>query len=272
MAASAATAVPTAIRFNIAFSYEFRSFNLPEQLSFIDHVGARGAVAGNKHPHFFVVRTVIVQATGGMAHEFAGFQPDFFRVLPRFGAFARVPRPLQHDAVPLVRVCVRPAHRVRRESVDRQVEAGLAGIAFEDDGLHAKLVPLGRIPLELVDVGSDELARWERAELRLTIGAWRRRLLRVERHSRGDQRNGRPRCRCRNLHGTPLSRDYIRAVKSQTPNPKPQIKTLLRVSASPRLVIQRWDLELGIWDLGFQSLNSCGLMTTLIAPSTLSLK
>jgi hypothetical protein len=29
--------------------------------------------------------------------------------------------------------------------------------------------------------------------------------------------------------------------KSQTPNPKPQIKKIWR----------RWDLELGIWDLGF---------------------
>src|SRR6185503_16209215 len=106
--------------------------------------------------------------------------------LPGFGAFARVPRPLQHDAVPLVRVRMWPAHRVRRKSVDRQVEPRLAGISLENGGLHAELVPLGRIPLELVDVEADELARWKRAELGLTIGARRRRLLRVQRHGRGD--------------------------------------------------------------------------------------
>src|SRR4030095_12607590 len=115
--------------------------------------------------------TVIVEAAGGMTHVLAGLQTDFFAVLPRLRTFARVPHPLQHDAVPLVGMRMRPAHRGRRGSVDRQRETGLAGIAFKDGGLHAKLVALGRIPLELVDVGADELTRRERTELRPTLCA-----------------------------------------------------------------------------------------------------
>src|SRR6185436_20962383 len=149
MAASAATAVPTAIRFNIAFSYaggpegpplrsgdtfdaggpegpSLRSastvlFDLAEQFALVEHVGAGRPITGNEHPHFFIMGAVVVQAARRMTHELAGFQTDFFAVLPGLGAFARVPRSPQHDAVPLVGVRVRAAHRVGRESVDRQV-------------------------------------------------------------------------------------------------------------------------------------------------------
>src|SRR5262245_29050140 len=197
--------------------------NLAEEFTFIEHIGASRTVSGDEDPHFLFMSTVIVEAAGGMTHVLAGLQTDFFAVLPCLGTFARVPRPLQHDTVPFVRVGVRPAHGVRWESVDRQVEPGFAGIALEHCRLYAQLVAFGRVPLELVDVGSDELARRERAELGLTIGAWRRRLLRVQRHGRGDQRKGCPRCNSRNLHETPLWRDYIRAVKSQNPNPKSKL-------------------------------------------------
>src|SRR5262245_5116304 len=186
-------------------------FDLAEQFAFIEYVGSRRAVSGDEDPHFLFMSTVIVEATGGMAHEFAWLQTDLSCVLPRFRAFTRVPRPLQHHAVPLVGMGMRPAHRVGRESVDRQIEPGLARIAFEHHRLHTQFVPLGRVPLELVDVGAHELARRERAELRLTIGARRRRLLSVQRNRRSDQRNGSPRCNSRNFHGTPSRRDYIRA-------------------------------------------------------------
>ena len=52
--------------------------------------------------------------------------------------------PLMHDAVPLVGMRVRPAHHSRRKAVDREIEAGLRRVAFEDRGLHAELVVLGR--------------------------------------------------------------------------------------------------------------------------------
>src|SRR6476620_5339217 len=102
-----------------------------------------------------------------MTHVLAGLEADFLTVLPRLGSLARVPGALQHHAVALVGVCVRPAHRVGGESVDRQVKTWLRRIAFKDGGLHAKFVAFGRSPFELVDVGADELARRERAELRL---------------------------------------------------------------------------------------------------------
>src|SRR5947207_1051519 len=102
-----------------------------------------------------------------MSHELAGLEADLFPVLPGLRSFAGVPGALQHDAVAFVRMRVRAAHCVRRELVDRQVEAGLRWIAFEHGGLHTELVALGRVPLELVGVEPDELARRVRAELRL---------------------------------------------------------------------------------------------------------
>ena len=113
-----------------------------------------------------------------MTHVLAGLEPDFLRRLPRLGSLAGVPRALDHDAVPLVRVRVRPAHHARRKSIDREIEARLRRVAFEDRGLHAKLVVLGRVPLELVDVEPDEFARRERAELGLPIRARARRAAR----------------------------------------------------------------------------------------------
>src|SRR5713226_2560789 len=113
------------------------------------------------------MRAVVMKSAGWVTHVLAGLQSNFLGGLPCPGPLTREPRPLDHDAMPLVGMRMRPAHDSRGKPVDREIEAGLRRVALEHRGLHAELVVLGRRPLELVDIEPDELARRKRPELRL---------------------------------------------------------------------------------------------------------
>src|SRR6266571_3151 len=124
------------------------------------------------------MRAVVVKPAGWMPHVLTGLQSELLCRRPFLRPLAGVPRALQHDAVPLVRMRMRPAHHARGKLVDREIETGIRRIAFEDSRLHAKLVVLRSVPLQVVEVQADEFPIGKRAGLRLPVCAWSRGLLR----------------------------------------------------------------------------------------------
>src|SRR4030095_13945939 len=114
-----------------------------EHLAPVYHGGFRGAVAADRDPRVLVERAVVVWAALGMPHEVTWLQRDGL-LRSEDVSLVGVPRPSEHDDVPLVGVIVRAAHDAGREVVDRQVVARLRWIAFDDRGFDTERVAFSR--------------------------------------------------------------------------------------------------------------------------------